>query len=1312
SYKYSWPIKYITAYSLAKLNEIDDLLRLTSDKDWPTRVLAVRGLGECRISKEKKESVKEVLLNCAKNDSHPSVKRQAILSLRRQFKEDKKVGEVILKIAKHKKEHQDVREAALLSIDSLPEDKIEEANLFEDLLEEGNLALMIAWIWGFIRLASQEDIKKLKVKVDKKLTVKALNQKRDLLVAVKYVIEWYLMKKQANYNEKEFAVEPVKLESLFRILSQPDDEFEHLLLTTQVRDKLEGASFKEKIEAIIKHWGKRLNLKGLKLTQHIKDEKELIEFLKEEYSDKVKEVAVYENADKKITFISRAGYSADPMVVFKIDSKKYFLKNAADSLLPAKTVVAIVEFLNKKGLIVPKVVPTHEERSFVKLGDFYYTIEESLQEKVKKEKAKIDVKREEIAENFDLYKAFFKALGRAVAIYHKTTQEFINQYPELFKYEFLVTDVVNEPWEEMKTEFYNLFNKEADSLDERETYLVEWFLFLKERIESQEIEYNNHIYRTLPWTIVHADFRDENVIWKIIQNSIKIIGALDFNKGRISPSPEDFKNSTTIWMGRGYEPLGLYYFLEGYLEEANLSEDILKTISYLIDYTFLWAFQGQLTYENKYKSRKFRYPLLHYLIFLEDRDNLNKALASLKLELKTSSLPGVGLKEVKPRILKMVENYWLPILEKEAKTKEDIDKQIDAARALGILMVDEAVDYLLKFLQDRYRSPPQNLEEKIVELKEKIVESLGLIAHPKSIEKLKDILNNQKEHEKVKAAAGWSLTKIAIYSKTRKDLNVEINEFINLIKKVLPQIKDETSQTRLYESLITLTKLLDGGTPYDSLLLQAQKDTSLRDQLIELHLQGEIDLGPFFGAFLQKKQFEQAMRDINSYYDAVVVTTKEGAGKISMQEMIESLRGVAYPEEARVYLIEIPDYLNKGNLNGTIYALKELIRLLKEEGIEFKSLRRIALILGAGSGKRKYPVTLSEGRGNKSLVTSLGDRTNLEHMFYQIMQFYTPEREGVFIFSSDAIKLISNPAMHKNLAQYGIQVLGAGLPFDADVSKYGTMIIDKEARIERFVEKPDKATKERLFKGKEIIPTNWAEYYLTKEAALSLIEEYEDLYEKVELDTAGMLCEPMTMSLEEWLRKELGKDTNLIQHIAIWRAANRLKRKYGFGFVDTGKDALFADTGGYRVYYDNLQLLFTHPALRYVMDVTIKDNRIIGKNVKLGEDVEVEEGVILLGKVNINKGKIEKGAVVINSKINELYAQPESMTVAVQEPNKLIAQKGKLTSDVFIIDQGVKKKVRIIIDINLNIKKKFKDKLFPQNNPTYSFQDLKDKFDE
>ncbi|RKY37380.1 MAG: adenylate kinase, partial [Candidatus Omnitrophota bacterium] len=40
------------------------------------------------------------------------------------------------------------------------------------------------------------------------------------------------------------------------------------------------------------------------------------------------------------------------------------------------------------------------------------------------------------------------------------------------------------------------------------------------------------------------------------------------------------------------------------------------------------------------------------------------------------------------------------------------------------------------------------------------------------------------------------------------------------------------------------------------------------------------------------------------------------------------------------------------------------------------------------------------------------------------------------------------------------------------------------------------------------------------------------------------------------------------------------------------------------------------------------------------------------------------------------------------------------------------KKVRIIIDINLNIKKKFKDKLFPQNNPTYSFQDLKDKFDE
>jgi len=114
-------------------------------------------------------------------------------------------------------------------------------------------------------------------------------------------------------------------------------------------------------------------------------------------------------------------------------------------------------------------------------------------------------------------------------------------------------------------------------------------------------------------------------------------------------------------------------------------------------------------------------------------------------------------------------------------------------------------------------------------------------------------------------------------------------------------------------------------------------------------------------------------------------------------------------------------------------------------------------------------------------------------------------------------------------------------------------------------------------------------------------------------------------------------------------------------------------------YCARVQEWFTEPALRARWRVALRDGTLIGEGVELGSDVEVERGAAILGKSKILRGKIEKGAVVVDCVIKDVVAQTRSMLFGVEQLNgkKVVSESGQLLADVLIMDGGIVKKVRI-----------------------------------
>jgi len=114
-------------------------------------------------------------------------------------------------------------------------------------------------------------------------------------------------------------------------------------------------------------------------------------------------------------------------------------------------------------------------------------------------------------------------------------------------------------------------------------------------------------------------------------------------------------------------------------------------------------------------------------------------------------------------------------------------------------------------------------------------------------------------------------------------------------------------------------------------------------------------------------------------------------------------------------------------------------------------------------------------------------------------------------------------------------------------------------------------------------------------------------------------------------------------------------------------------------YCARVQELFTDPALRASWGVALRDGKLVGEGVELGRDVEVERGAAILGRSKILRGKVEKGAVVVDCVIKNVMARAGSVLFGVEQLNdrKVVSESEQLLADVLIMDEGIVKKVRI-----------------------------------
>ncbi len=122
------------------------------------------------------------------------------------------------------------------------------------------------------------------------------------------------------------------------------------------------------------------------------------------------------------------------------------------------------------------------------------------------------------------------------------------------------------------------------------------------------------------------------------------------------------------------------------------------------------------------------------------------------------------------------------------------------------------------------------------------------------------------------------------------------------------------------------------------------------------------------------------------------------------------------------------------------------------------------------------------------------------------------------------------------------------------------------------------------------------------------------------------------------------------------------------GFIDTGRNGMNVHIGDNRGYRDAARRLFEDPALRELMGVSIdeKTGAILGKDVRLGKEVQVDVGAVILGRTEIDSGNVASGAVIIDSRIHRLHAATGSLVAAVEEKGEdvLEASKDEIVCDV------------------------------------------------
>ncbi|MDD3088230.1 MAG: hypothetical protein PHP89_06680, partial [Candidatus Omnitrophica bacterium] len=480
---------------------------------------------------------------------------------------------------------------------------------------------------------------------------------------------------------------------------------------------------------------------------------------------------------------------------------------------------------------------------------------------------------------------------------------------------------------------------------------------------------------------------------------------------------------------------------------------------------------------------------------------------------------------------------------------------------------------------------------------------------------------------------------------------------------------------------------------------------ALTDEAIASRFSGT----PEYGIHLQRSRLEKALADAKTYHDAVVILVKRES-LAATRRVLEGAYGKVIPVNSQIVEIDdnspdsiVADVMRERRENGTVAIilavvgddvpgnlsaiLRSLLKL-SNGGVDFTN-ERLVMILSGGDGKRNYPLTPADGYGNKGLVCSLNGEPNLFQALRQSLQLMGEGDAGIVTMSVDRIFGITEPI--EGLGRYGIQLLGGKLEkTHPEWDYYGKLETDSDGRLLVMHKRKSEAEAAYLQKNadeKYFPVNNLTVYYFRADAIAALIK------------SNGDAATPNINNKDQDINQVLGKNPHgLAQTTGII-----------LGFVNTGVNTYITDLGSNDRYYTGYQNLLTDDILRQLVGLSFMTPKsLIGNEVTLGKDVIVENGAVILGKVNIKRGIIRKGAVIINSTMDEIDAAGGSLVVAVYRPGqKVIAETGKAATDVPLLVNDQKHNISVSVDVNVDPKASWTEKQFDG----FSYKDMKDYLD-
>jgi len=452
-------------------------------------------------------------------------------------------------------------------------------------------------------------------------------------------------------------------------------------------------------------------------------------------------------------------------------------------------------------------------------------------------------------------------------------------------------------------------------------------------------------------------------------------------------------------------------------------------------------------------------------------------------------------------------------------------------------------------------------------------------------------------------------------------------------------------------------------------------------------------------------RFEKMMRS-GKYFDAIVLSCYDS--RIDEEaSFIESLRGIAYPENIPVILISRPTKANDPefeNLNALIRRLVVARKTLKSLHIDINNGNFLFVQL-TGRGTRNEPLNHSAGLGSKHRMLNSSGLDYLTRTLIESSQFFT-DSPGWILRANDQVVLSANQDIFKG-RQQGYVIAGKRLPISTEGKPIKEedrnncfMRLDSESNILKAHEKPNDAELKDLLPESpsqvNFIPAGLFIRRLTTEAVDRLIECFsrpatrgenagKPLYQVYKMSESTMIIEAGTLSKEEWAKKKPG-DIDDDDWERIRQASHDFRKRVGTGFADLGSGGIFLDTGTNIEYFKAFMNTLVNPILQAHMDVRPDKHGNIMINCEFGADIQrmIDAGElhnIFAVNARILSGKISSNSVLLNVVAREVELGKGVMLSNVDERSGLLkVEEDYLYTTIWEKRNGEKVSVKYPID--------------------------------